>query len=74
MAKWFVEMYQSVPVWVEVEADTAEQAGDVGEELIRNGMGQFTESNVAYYPDRTVYTEGWELPEQEVTPFVEDLF
>lgn len=59
MAKWFVEMYQSVPVWVDVEAFTAEEAGVLGEELIRNGLGRFQELNIAYHPDRTVYTDDW---------------
>lgn len=64
MAKWVVEMYQAVPVWVEVEADTVEEAGDVGEELIRSGHGVINEGNVAYHPDRTVFTENWELPDE----------
>jgi hypothetical protein len=66
MATFFVEMYQSVPVWVEVEADTPEQAGEVGEELIRNGMGRINPDNVAYHPDRTVFTEDWVVAEDDL--------
>lgn len=71
MAKWFVEMYQSVPVWVEVEADSPELAGDVGEELIRNGLGYVNPENIAYHPDRTIFTENWEFVDDEVE---DDLF
>lgn len=65
MAKWFVVMYQAVPVTVEVEADSFEDAGVVGEEMIRNGLGRINEYDVAYHPDRTVYTENWELAEED---------
>lgn len=58
---FYVEMYQSVPVWIDVEAFTAEEAAELGEELIRNGLGRVQQMNVAYAPDRTVYTEDWEL-------------
>lgn len=64
MAKWFVTMYQSVPVWVEVEADTVEEAGDIGEELIREGEGKTQEHNIVYHPTRTVFNENWELPHE----------
>jgi hypothetical protein len=63
MAKWIVEMYQAVPVTVEVEADTPEQAGAIGEEMILNGMGSINNEQIAYHPDKTVFTENWELPD-----------
>jgi hypothetical protein len=61
MATFFVEMYQASPVMVEVEADTPERAGEIGEELIRNGMGRVNPDSVSYHPDRTVYTEDWDV-------------
>jgi hypothetical protein len=69
MATFFVEMYQASPVTVEVEAETAEQAGVIGEELIRNGMGNVNEANIAFHPDRTVYTENWDVADEEVDLF-----
>jgi hypothetical protein len=63
---FFVEMYQSVPVFVEVEAFDAEEAGEIGEEMIRNGMGRIQELNIAYHPDRTVYTDQWLVADDEL--------
>ena len=65
MAKWFVKMYQSVPVFVEVEADTPEQASKTGEEAIRNGEGRVHEHNIVYHPTLTVFTENWVVAGEE---------
>lgn len=65
MAKWFVEMYQAVPVLVEVEAFNPEQAGEIGEELIRNGMGIINPDNITYHPTRTVYNLDWQVADEE---------
>lgn len=67
MAKWEVYGYFVMPVKIEVEADTASHAYDIGEEALRNGEGIDLPEAGAWQPDFHLYDEaGDEVPEQDL--------
>lgn len=61
MAEWFVEGYVTNPVTVAVQADTAEEARALGEEMLSKGFG--VEASPVMSPEVVVYTHDWSVYE-----------
>jgi uncharacterized protein YndB with AHSA1/START domain len=67
MAEWFVEGYVTTPVTVRVFAETAEEARDIGKDLLADGKG--VEASPLLSPELMVYTDTWQeavFPESQL--------